>query len=195
MYRSAIEFFNKWKVKEDRKPLIVRGARQVGKTWLLKEFGASQFKTCHYFDFEKEKNKFLPLFNGDLDPQKIIGGLSLLSNKQIDIQNDLIIFDEVQNIPRALTALKYFYEEMPGLAICSAGSLLGIILSDESFPVGKVEFYTLCAMNFEEFLVNYGNRFLYDAYLEACKNNFVEEVVHEKLLTVLKEYYVVGGLP
>ncbi len=195
MQRTAATYLLNWKNKKDRKPLILRGARQTGKTWLLKDFGRSHFKQYHHFDFERDKNQLLPVFEGELNPQLIIRNLSLLLNKKIDIENDLIIFDEIQNIPRALTSLKYFYEELPQLAVCAAGSLLGIILSDESFPVGKVEFHTLRPMSFEEFILNYNNKFLYEAYIQGCKTVNISQAAHLKLTAVLKEFYITGGMP
>jgi len=195
MQRFALEELVRWKSKKHRKPLIIRGARQVGKTWLLKEFGKHYFKRYFHFDFERDKHQLQPVFEGELNPRIIVRNLALLINETIDIENDLIIFDEIQNIPEALTSLKYFREEMPQLALCAAGSLLGITLSDVSFPVGKVEFLNLYPMNFEEFLLNYGNPLLYESYIESIKKLSVSEVVHSKLLELLKEFYVVGGMP
>jgi len=195
MQRFSIEVLIQWKNKKGRKPLILKGARQVGKTWLLKEFGKLRFRRFHHFDFERDKNKLLPVFENELNPAGIIRDLSLIFDITINVEDDLIIFDEIQNIPKALTALKYFNEEMPQLAICAAGSLLGITLSDVSFPVGKVEFVTLRPMNFEEFLFNYGNSLLYDVYREGKTKRSVTQSAHFKLLEILKEFYVVGGMP
>ena len=195
MKRLAEDFLIRWKNKKDRKPLLLKGARQVGKTWLLLNFGQQHFPTCHHIDFERDRNQLTAVFNADLNPHSIIRNLSLVLNIKINVDTDLVIFDEIQNVPRALTSLKYFYEEMPGLAICAAGSLLGIILSDESFPVGKVEFYTLRPVNFEEFIINYDNRSLYDAYMESVKTKSISEAIHLKLLGILKEYYITGGMP
>lgn len=195
MKRLALENLISWKNNKNSKPLLIRGARQVGKTWLLKEFGRSHFRQFHHFDFERDKHRLLPVFQGTLNPQMIIRNLSLLYDKTIDIENDLIIFDEIQNVPSALTALKYFHEELPHQKICAAGSLLGITLSDVSFPVGKVEFLNLYPMNFEEFILNYNNSYLYEAYQEGWENKTIEEPAHIKLLELLKEYYVTGGMP
>jgi len=167
----------------------------VGKTWLLKEFGRNHFRQYHHFDFERNRHQLLPVFQGELSPKVIVRNLALLINEKIDIENDLIIFDEIQNVPEAITSLKYFSEEIPQLALCAAGSLLGITLSDVSFPVGKVEFFNLYPLTFEEFLFNYGNPLLFEAYTEGYKTFRVSEVVHSKLLEVLKEYYVTGGMP
>ncbi|RLD16610.1 hypothetical protein DRI50_01395 [candidate division KSB1 bacterium] len=195
MQRFALKDLIRWKNKKDRKPLILKGARQVGKTYLLKTFGRTEFRAYHHFDFERDKKQLLPVFEEELSPKKIVRNLSLLSDKVIDLENDLIIFDEIQNIPRALTALKYFQEEMPRLAVCAAGSLLGITLSDVSFPVGKVEFLNLYPLSFEEFLFNYENSLLYEAFLEGLEKRSVPLAVHQKFLEILKEYYVVGGMP
>ncbi|MBU4486919.1 MAG: AAA family ATPase [Candidatus Delongbacteria bacterium] len=195
MKRTGINYLISWKSRKDRKPLIIRGARQVGKTWLMKEFGEKHFKNYHYFDLERDKNKWKSVFESDINPQTILRNLSLLLNKEIDVENDLLIFDEIENIPKALTSLKYFYEDLPQLAICAAGSLLGIILSEESFPVGKVEYFNLRPLNFKEFLLNYGNKFLYDAYLESWKKKSVSEAAHLKLMETLREYLVTGGMP
>ncbi|MDA3887050.1 MAG: AAA family ATPase [Candidatus Delongbacteria bacterium] len=195
MNRSAIDYLVKWKNRKDRKPLVIKGARQVGKTWLMKEFGKKHFKNFHYFDFEREKNKWIPVFESDIDPQTILRNLSLIANREIDIDNDLLIFDEVQNIPKALTALKYFYDELPQLAICAAGSLLGIILSEESYPVGKVEYFNLRPLNFKEFLMNYGNKLLYESYADSLKSKTISEPIHLKLMDTLREYLITGGMP
>ncbi len=195
MLRFSMESLVRWKDKTDRKPLILRGARQVGKTWLLKEFGKNHFKAYHHFDFERNTQQLFAVFQGELNPRTIIRNLALLENKPIDVEHDLVIFDEIQNVPEALTSLKYFSEEMPQLTLCTAGSLLGMTLSDVSFPVGKVEFLNLYPMNFEEFLYNYGNSLLFEAYHEGYKKLRVLDVVHTRLLEVLKEYYVIGGMP
>ena len=195
MQRLVEDFLVEWKNKKDRKPLLLRGARQVGKTWLLKNFGEQHFPKYHHIDFERDKNQLTPVFDADLNPLTIIRNLSLVLSLKIDVDTDLLIFDEIQNVPRALTSLKYFYEEMPGLAVCAAGSLLGIFLSDESFPVGKVEFKTLRPINFEEFIINYEDGILYDAYMESVQNKSISKAIHLKLLEILKEYYITGGMP
>lgn len=195
MKRLAEDFLFKWKNKIDRKPLLLKGARQVGKTWLLKKFGEKHFQQYHHIDFERDKYQLSPVFDADLNPQTLIRNLSLVLNMKIDVENDLLIFDEIQNVPRALTSLKYFYEQMPALTVCAAGSLLGITLSDESFPVGMVDFYGLRPINFEEFVINYDKGFLYDTYLESVKTESISKAIHLKLLNILKEYYITGGMP
>ena len=184
-----------WKNKKIRKPLILQGARQVGKTWLLKNFGKKEFKKVYHLDFEKDKKTFVRIFENDLSPIEILNNISLFLEENIDIENDLLIFDEIQNIPRALTALKYFCEDMPKLALCAAGSLLGISFLDESYPVGKIEYLTLHPMNFEEFLLNYGNNKLYNAFKDGINKKEVNPFIHEKLIKLLREYYVTGGMP
>jgi predicted AAA+ superfamily ATPase len=195
MQRLAEDFLLKWKNKKDRKPLLLRGARQVGKTWLLKNFGKKYFSNYHHIDFERDKNQLSPVFDADLNPHTVIRNLSLVLDLNIDIDTDLLIFDEIQNVPRALTSLKYFSEDMSGLAVCAAGSLLGITLSDESFPVGNVEFYTLHPTSFEEFIINYDNGLLYDPYKESIQTKTISPAIHSKLLGILREYYITGGMP
>ena len=142
----------KWKNSEDRKPLIVRGARQVGKTYILKEFGNENYENVAYFNFDHD-TLLEDLFLNTKDPKRIIEQLSLVDNKKIDSENTLIIFDEIQECPDALNSLKYFCEETPEYNIVCAGSLLGIRLSKTSFPVGKVDFLDMYPMTFSEFLI------------------------------------------
>ena len=150
MDRLLIEDLKIWKDKSDRKPLILRGARQVGKTWLLKDFGEKCFKDICYVNFE-QKDMLGKIFEGTLSPQRIIEQLSVFHGKKIQPQETLLIFDEVQELPRALTSLKYFAEEAPEYAICCAGSLLGVALHEgTSFPVGKVDFLDLYPLSFRE---------------------------------------------
>ncbi|MFC1770784.1 ATP-binding protein [Candidatus Margulisiibacteriota bacterium] len=193
MKRTIWHKLNDWKNKKYRKPLIIKGARQVGKTYILQEFGKSSFPDWHYFNFEDSK-ALSNIFEPDLDPKRIIRELSFYANKKINDQ-DLIIFDEIQNTPRAITSLKYFHEQLPQMAICSAGSLLGIQLSNEAFPVGKVEFLFLNPMSFEEFL--FAQKDLKSLeYLEECKTTHrIPDLVHNHLWEKLKIYFIVGGLP
>lgn len=137
MERTAIEKLIEWRSSKRRKLLIIRGARQVGKTWLMKEFGRREFKDTVYVNFDSN-TRMEELFSASLDPSGLIAGLELFSGKKIDPKDTLIIFDEVQEVPRALASLKYFCEEAPQYKIVCAGSLLGIALHDKtSFPVGK----------------------------------------------------------
>lgn len=193
MYRFAIEALKTWKSKKNRKPLIIRGARQVGKTWLMKEFGASQYKQSVYINFDNN-DRMKNLFEGDLDVQRIIMGLELYVGHKIDPDSMLLIFDEIQEVPKALTSLKYFNENAPQFQIVCAGSLLGIALhSGTSFPVGKVEFLDLYPLSYYEFMIALGKeRFvtlLRDRQYSVA-NDFKQEYTDS-----LKQYYYVGGMP
>ena len=192
MQRFLMKDLHDWKNRSTRKPLILRGARQVGKTWLLQEFGAKEFSDAIYVRLE-DNAAMRTLFNGSLNPKRLLDGLSAYSRKQISPES-LIILDEVQAIPRALTALKYFNEEVPQYAIAVAGSLLGMALhSGISYPVGKVDFLDLGPMTFGEFLVAEGQEALYQ-YIQA--NDFeMIDVFAEQLTDFLKQYYFVGGMP
>jgi predicted AAA+ superfamily ATPase len=183
-----------WKNETDRKPLILKGVRQVGKTYLLQEFGKQSFSRCHYINFEKSP-RLSKIFEQDLVPERILDELSFYLNCSIDTANDFLIFDEIQEAPKALTSLKYFHEECPKLAICGAGSLLGIHLNSGSFPVGKVTFLTLRPMCFEEFLMANED----EKSLQILRNlhigSSIPSIVHEHLWNELKKYFVIGGLP
>lgn len=192
MERLLLEELKKWKEKPGRKPLVLQGARQVGKTWLLKEFGKCCFDDVCYVNFERT-SPINDVFDGDLAPQRLITQLSLLSGKKIEPQKTLVIFDEVQEVPRALTSLKYFAEEAPEYAVCCAGSLLGIALhSGTSFPVGKVDFLTLYPLSFQEFLVAQGE---FTAVEHIMQGNFDTVAVNNRLMEHLKNYFVIGGMP
>ncbi len=191
LYRSLVV----WKHEKDRVPLILRGARQVGKSYLLKAFGEQEFARCHHFDFEKNGRELIPLFKENLSPQRLVDNFSLFAGMQIDIDKDLVILDEIQNCPEALTSLKYFAEEMPELFICAAGSLLGIALSETSFPVGKVCYLDLYPLSFEEFVMNAGDDLLVKAFATSLEEGHTSSVLHNRLWDLLKEYYVVGGMP
>lgn len=192
MDRLLLDDLRKWKEKSDRKPLILRGARQVGKTWLLKEFGQRFFDDTFYLNFEQQE---LPdsIFGGTLSPQQIIEQLSIYRGKKIMPETTLIIFDEVQELPRALTALKYFAEEAPQYAICCAGSLLGVALhKGTSFPVGKVDFLDLRPMSFNEYLIANGESMLVEYIMNG---NRTLDAFTQKLTDHLKHYLIVGGMP
>ena len=193
MERTLIEKLHNWKDKSDRKPLILRGARQVGKTWLLKDFGKRFFKEICYINFE-QKDVLGAIFEGTLSPKRIIEQLSVYSGKKILPENTLIIFDEVQEMPRALTSLKYFAEEAPEYAICCAGSLLGVALHEgTSFPVGKVELLDLYPLSFREFLLANGEEMLLDYILKDGNRELA--AFTERLTDYLKKYLVIGGMP
>lgn len=153
MYRLAINNLYKWKESKNRKPLIIEGARQVGKTWLMKEFGKEAYDNIAYINFESN-SMMSDLFSHDLDTNRIITGLELYVGHKIDPDRTLIIFDEIQEVPKALSSLKYFNENAPEYHIVCASSLLGIALHQgKSFPVGKVDFLKLSPFTFKEFLM------------------------------------------
>ena len=152
MYRERMETLKEWKVSKNRKPLIIRGARQVGKTWLMKEFGKLYYEKCAYINFDNNSRMDI-LFNEEFDLNRIIQGLKIESGINIEPENTLIIFDEIQETPNALKALKYFYENANEYHIVAAGSLLGVAMHQgTSFPVGKVNFMDLMPLSFFEFL-------------------------------------------
>jgi len=193
MYRIAIEKLYRWKESRHRKPLLIEGARQVGKTWLMKEFGSIAYADTVYVNFDSN-SRMRELFASDLNTDRLIMGIELYAGRKIDPENTLLIFDEIQEVPRALSALKYFYEDTPQYHIICAGSLLGIALHEgTSFPVGKVDFFSLYPLSFREFLMaTAGERFagLLDAQdypmITAFKQTYID---------ALKQYYYVGGMP
>lgn len=193
MYRAAIEKLYKWKEKKHRKPLIIEGARQVGKTWLMKEFGSRAYKDTVYINFDSN-SRMAELFTSDLNIERLIMGIELYVGRKIDSNSTLLIFDEVQEVPRALSSLKYFYENAPQYHIVCAGSLLGIALHEgTSFPVGKVDFLSLYPLSFKEFLMaTVGKRFA-----EILENQDYLMITHFKqtYIDALKQYYFVGGMP
>lgn len=194
MKRLLINQLQEWHQKQGRKPLILMGVRQVGKTYLLEQFGKNHFEHCHYINFEKQPSAHA-LFEGDIEPKKLLNDLRFFFKRSIDLKTDLIIFDEIQACPRALTSLKYFCEDLPELALCSAGSLLGLHLNDASFPVGKVDMLHLHPMTFNEFLLGIGDKQAFD-YLESMTNETaITKTIHQHLWQRLKEYFITGGLP
>ena len=193
MYRIAIEKLYKWKYSKRRKPLIIEGARQVGKTWLMKEFGKQAYADTVYINFDSN-SRMANLFSADLDTDRLIMGLELYAGRKINPENTLLIFDEVQEVPRALASLKYFYENAPQYHIVCAGSLLGIALHQgTSFPVGKVDFLKLYPLSFSEFLMATGN----ERFAELLKKQDYEMITSFKqtYIDALKHYYFVGGMP
>ncbi len=193
MYRSAIEELYKWKNSSTRKPLIIQGARQVGKTWLMREFGKQAYAKTVYINFDSN-SRMADLFSSGLKIDRLIMGLELYSDTKITPDDTLIIFDEVQEVPRALTSLKYFYENAPEYHIVCAGSLLGIALHNgTSFPVGKVNFLKLYPLSFTEFLRATGKeRFV--PFLESGDFDILTPLRRE-LIDSLKQYFFVGGMP
>lgn len=193
MYRIAIEKLYKWKDSKRRKPLIIEGARQVGKTWLMKEFGAKTYANTVYINFDAN-SRMAELFAADLNTDRLIMGLELYTGHKIDAENTLLIFDEVQEVPRALSALKYFYENAPQYHIICAGSLLGIALhGGTSFPVGKVDFLKLYPLSFKEFLMATGK----ERFAELLDKQDYEMIAsfRQTYIDALKHYYFVGGMP
>lgn len=194
MERDIIKQLIKWKARPDRKPLIMKGARQVGKTFILKKFGEQEFEHTHTFNFEKEP-KYAAAFEESLDPKKILRDLSLIQNKRIDTAKDLIIFDEIQYCPKALTSLKYFQEDLPGSYVCAAGSLLGIYLTPVSFPVGKVEHISMYPMTFIEFLRAIDDELSVELLQSFTPTIEISTIAHDHLWKRLKTYFITGGLP
>ena len=193
MQRKKIEELKKWKESKDRKPLIIRGARQVGKTWLMKEFGEEYYEKYAYINFD-DNQRMMQLFSGDFNIERIIQGLKIETGVNIEPENTLIIFDEVQETPKALTALKYFYENANQYHIIAAGSLLGVAMHEgTSFPVGKVDFLDLQPLNFYEFLEAVNERDL----LKLIQENNLEllKVFSSKIKDYLKQYLFIGGMP
>lgn len=193
MYRERIEDLKKWKISNNRKPLIIRGARQVGKTWLMKEFGKTCYEKCAYINFD-DNTRMEKLFDEDFDLDKILQGLKLETGVNIEPQNTLIILDEIQENPRALKALKYFCENANEYHIVSAGSLLGVAIHQgSSFPVGKVNFLDLYPLSFFEFMEAIGKK----NFVELIKENDVSllGVFSSKIREYLKLYYYIGGMP
>ncbi len=183
-----------WKQTPSRKPLVLRGARQTGKTHALTALGEQYFSACHALNFQ-ESPELARLFEGSLSPTSIIESIEFFLDTNINIQTDLLIFDEIQDCPSALTSLKYFCEKMPELALCCAGSLLGVVHTEASFPVGKVTFLDLYPLSFAEFLGAVGEDRMLSFVKNVHRQTQIPALVHEKLLGLLKEYLIVGGLP
>lgn len=193
MYRDKLTELNQWKMSSMRKPLIVRGARQVGKTWLLKEFGKTAYKQFVYINFEDSPN-LQTLFKDDFNIKRIISTLEITTKINIVPEETLLIFDEIQAADRGITVLKYFCENTPEYHVAAAGSLLGIAFhKHESFPVGKVDFLDLQPMSFSEFLVAIGEERLKDAIHQ--RDWVLLSVFRNKLNEFLRYYFFVGGLP
>ena len=193
MERQAMEQLNKWKIKKNKKPLIIRGARQVGKTWLMKNFGQHTYRHVVYINFDNNQ-QMQDLFEANMKIERIITGLELYSGNKIDPQNTLLIFDEIQEVPKALTSLKYFNENAPEYQIICAGSLLGVALHQgTSFPVGKVEFLDLYPLSFTEFMKAMGK----EQFVELIEKGDYElaNTFKQEYIDLLKYYYFVGGMP
>ena len=196
MERKIYNHLLEWKNSEDRKPLVLQGARQVGKTYIVNLFGSKEYANVVYCNFEKEKG--LADFFSDLIPQNIIKKISNYKRKEVLPEHTLIIFDEIQACPAALTSLKYFCEEAREYHVIAMGSLLGVSVNREqhSFPVGKVQFMDLYPMDFEEFLMATNNQFLIDEIKQCYESDKpMSRPFHEQALALYKEYLYVGGMP
>lgn len=192
MERFILSELIKWKESKRRKPLILKGARQVGKTWVLQEFGKRFFSNYLYINFEKQE-EYKQFFQTTKDVYRIMQNLSMASGKKITTDT-LIIFDEIQACEEALNTLKYFCEDAPDYFVASAGSLLGLKLS-QGFPVGKVDFLELGAMSFEEFLLANGDKNLFDYLNSIDKISPIPDAFFNPLIEKLKMYFITGGMP
>jgi uncharacterized protein len=193
MYRDKINELIKWKLSEYRKPLIVLGARQVGKTWLIQEFGRLEYKQTVYINFEKMKI-LRNLFVEDFDTTRILTALTVFAHKEIDPEDTLIVFDEIQEAEGGLTALKYFCEDLPRFHVIAAGSLLGLSHhQNSSFPVGKVDFLYLNPMSFSEFLIAINEEQMANLLINTDWNLIT--LFKRKFLTYLRYYIFIGGMP
>lgn len=194
MKRNAIQDMVRWKNDEERKPLVLRGARQVGKTWLMKEFGRNYYKSFVYFNFDEE-DELKSVFETNKNPQRIIELLSMIGGKKILPGETLIIFDEIQECPEALNALKYFKEKANEYHVIAAGSLLGTLLAKpKSYPVGMVNLLDIYPLTFEEFL-EATDPALYAYYDSIQKEQQIEEIFHSRLLEAYNNYLIIGGMP
>ena len=192
--RFILEELIKWKESKYRKPLILKGARQIGKTYILQQFGKENYEGVAYFNFDHDEDLY-NLFNNTKDPKRILEQLSFIYGKAIIPGKTLIIFDEIQECPNALNSLKYFQEEANEYHIVCAGSLLGIRLSHTSFPVGKVEFLNMYPMTFSEFLIadNCNNLVEYMKSIRSVEN--IPDIFFNQLEEKLKAYFIIGGMP
>ena len=195
MKRDLYKQLIRWKNDPDRQPLLIEGARQVGKTFLLKDFGSREYKNCCYINFE-ETPGIKTFFNIDLKPHRILRDLEVQLETKIDPTTTLIIFDEIQECPNALTSLKYFCEDAPEYSVAAAGSLLGVKLSGaRGFPVGKVHFCHLYPMSFFEFLDAIGRSMLRSTLETIGTFEPIADPYHEDLVALLKLYLFIGGMP
>ena len=193
MQRFAMDDLLQWKERASRKPLVIMGARQVGKTWLMKEFGKKYYEKTAYISFYNNR-RMKDVFDVDFDIERIIMNLNIESGVTITPGNTLIILDEIQNVPKVLESLKYFCEEAPEYHVVAAGSLLGVAIHEGiSYPVGKVDMLDLYPLNFREFLCAMGEEALSDAL--NTKDYPLIDIFSEKYLFWLKNYYYTGGMP
>lgn len=194
MKRSAMESLVEWKTDEERKPMILKGARQVGKTWLMKEFGKQYYTNYVYFNFD-EDDELKSIFAANKNPHRIIELLSLIGGVKIRPEDSLIILDEIQECPEALNALKYFKEQANEFHVIAAGSLLGTLLAQpKSYPVGMVNLLDIYPLTFEEFL-EAADPLLYGYYNRIERGQEIEELFHNRLLEIYHHYLIIGGMP
>ena len=194
MRRNAIDVLIQWKSSEERKPMVLKGARQTGKTWLMKEFGQSCYEHSVYFNFDEE-DELKSIFEINKNPRRIIELLSLIAEEKILPGETLIIFDEIQECPAALNALKYFKEKANEYHVISAGSLLGTLLAQpKSYPVGMVNLLDIAPLTFDEFLEAVEPS-LYDYYHSIQKEQPIEELFHRRLMEIYNHYLIIGGMP
>ena len=194
MKRNALDALIQWQHSEDRKPMVLKGARQVGKTWLMKEFGQGCYEHSVYFNFDEE-DELKSIFEANKNPQRIIELLSMIVGEKILPGKTLVIFDEIQECPAALNALKYFKERANEYHIISAGSLLGTLLAQpKSYPVGMVNLLDLSPLTFDEFLAAVAPS-LYEFYCGIQKEQPIEEIFHRRLMEACNNYFIIGGMP
>lgn len=194
MKRNAILKLVQWKNSPERKPMVLRGARQVGKTWLMKEFGQNYYDNYVYFNFDEE-DELKSIFETNKNPNRIIELLSMISDKKIEPEKTLIIFDEIQECPEALNTLKYFKEKANEYHVITAGSLLGTLLAKpKSYPVGMVNLLDIYPLTFDEFL-NAIDSGLYAYYESIQKEQVIEQIFHQRLLDAYNYYLIIGGMP
>lgn len=194
MERTALDKLVAWKTSEERKPMILKGARQVGKTWLMLEFGKRYYKNTVYYNFDEE-DELTSIFEANKNPHRIIELLSMISGEKILPGETLILFDEVQECPEALNSLKYFNEKANNYHIIAAGSLLGTLLAQpKSYPVGKVNLLEISPLTFEEFLLAVDEG-LYRYYESVQKGQIIEGIFHSRLLECYHYYLIIGGMP
>lgn len=192
--RNAIQVLINWKSSEERKPMVLKGARQVGKTWLMKEFGRNYYKSYVYFNFDEEDD-LKSIFESNKNPQRIIELLSMIAGEKILPGETLIIFDEIQECPEALNTLKYFKEKANEYHVIAAGSLLSTLLAKpKSYPVGMVNLLDIFPLGFDEFL-NATDPFLFAYYDGIQKEQQIEEIFHNRLLEAYHYYLIIGGMP
>lgn len=194
MKRNAILKLVQWKNSPERKPMVLRGARQVGKTWLMKEFGKNYYDNYVYFNFDEE-DELKSIFETNKNPHRIIELLSMISDEKIEPEKTLIIFDEIQECPEALNTLKYFKEKANEYHLITAGSLLGTLLAKpKSYPVGMVNLLDIYPLTFDEFL-NAIDSGLYAYYESIQKEQVIEQIFHQRLLDAYNYYLIIGGMP